>query len=136
MKKSGWILSVLILLATTVGATLLSSKLIEQNRLDVSSARLKTQVQSLMVLTEGMMAGRCAVISDCGNAREYVQDGTDGFLVDFPTANALVKTLELAWGSRYRWREMGFIAHRKVKALEYIAPEKHLIDIILATSPK
>ena len=89
-----------------------------------------------MVLTEGMMAGRCAVISDCGNAREYVQDGTNGFLVDFPTANALVKTLELAWGSRYRWREMGFMAHGKVKALEYIAPEKKLIDIILATSCK
>jgi glycosyltransferase involved in cell wall biosynthesis len=70
-----------------------------------------------MVLTEGMMAGRCAVISDCGNAREYVQDGADGFLVDFPTANTLAKTLDSAWMRRSEWCEMGAAAHRKAKSL-------------------
>jgi glycosyltransferase involved in cell wall biosynthesis len=89
-----------------------------------------------MVLTEGMMAGRVAVISDCGNASFYISDGVDGFLSDFPTVKGFSKALELAWESREQWQEMGLIAHRKVKKFKYIAPEKQFMDIILAISDK
>ena len=85
-----------------------------------------------MVLTEGMMAGRAVVISDCGNASFYVNDGVDGFLVEFPTAQCFSKTLEKAWEARNQWQEMGLFAHRKLKALEHTAPEKELMDFILS----
>jgi len=84
-----------------------------------------------MVLTEGMMAGRCAVISDCGNAREYVQDGVDGFICDFPTGFGFAKTLENAWTRRIEWRKMGELAHARIKTLmpKSSAPEE-LLEIL------
>jgi glycosyltransferase involved in cell wall biosynthesis len=85
-----------------------------------------------MVLTEGMMAGRAAVISDCGNASFYITDREDGFLSDFPTLKCFSKSMELAWENRLRWREMGRMAHRKVTELENKEPEKDLLDLILA----
>ena len=84
-----------------------------------------------MVLTEGMMAGRCAVISDCGNAREYVHDGVDGFICDFPTQSGFAKTLENAWTRRAEWEEMGEMAHVRIKNLmpKSSAPEE-LLEIL------
>jgi glycosyltransferase involved in cell wall biosynthesis len=67
-----------------------------------------------MVLTEGMMAGRCALISDCGNAKEYVQDGVDGFLTDFATPEIFSRGLELAWARKEDWRAMGITASKKI----------------------
>lgn len=69
-----------------------------------------------MVLTEGMACGRVAVITDCGNAREYVEDGEDGFLADFATPEIFARTLERAWVKREKWQEMGKMAHRKMKS--------------------
>lgn len=89
-----------------------------------------------MVLTEGMMAGRTAVISDCGNASFYITDGEDGFLSDFPTLKCFSKSMELAWENRHRWRDMGLMAHSKVKELNNEAPERELLDLIFATALK
>ena len=89
-----------------------------------------------MVLTEGMMAGRVAVISDCGNASFYVSDGVDGFLSDFSTTKCFSKSMELAWENRHRWRDMGLMAHSKVKELNNEAPERELLDLIFATALK
>lgn len=89
-----------------------------------------------MVLTEGMMAGRCAVISDCGNAREYVQDGVDGFICDFPTGFEFAKTLENAWTRRTEWRKMGELAHRKISQLvSEICPSEELLSILIHYCP-
>lgn len=84
-----------------------------------------------MVLTEGMMAGRCAVISDCGNTREYIQNGKDGFICDFPTANGFARTLEDAWARRSDWRAMGELAHIKIKKLmPKLSAAEELIKVI------
>jgi glycosyltransferase involved in cell wall biosynthesis len=84
-----------------------------------------------MVLTEGMMAGRCAVISACGNSMEYVSNGVDGFLVDFPTAGCFSQAMEAAWVHRGEWEEMGRAAHRKISHLvSKVSPSEELLRIL------
>jgi glycosyltransferase involved in cell wall biosynthesis len=84
-----------------------------------------------MVLTEGMMAGRCALISDCGNAKEYVQDGVDGFLADFATPEIFSRGLELAWVRKKDWRTMGITAYKKIAKLAHAEnPVEMLMRVI------
>jgi glycosyltransferase involved in cell wall biosynthesis len=87
-----------------------------------------------MVLTEGMMAGRCAVISECGNAREYVEDGVDGFLCDFPTSKGFAITLEAAWNRRADWHKMGFLAHESIKTKLASASAVELLENLIINS--
>ena len=72
-----------------------------------------------MVLTESMACGRVAVITDCGNAREYVEDGVDGFLAEFATPEIFARALERAWERRAEWKMMGCVAHGRVKSLAH-----------------
>lgn len=67
-----------------------------------------------MVLTEGMACGRVAVITDCGNAREYVENGVDGFLAEFATPEIFAAALERAWVRRSEWQAMGIQSHKKI----------------------
>lgn len=83
-----------------------------------------------MVLTEGMACGRVAVITDCGNAREYVENGVDGFLADFATPEIFAKALERAWARRHEWEEMGILAHRRIAGLGAFDPAKELFDLL------
>ena len=84
-----------------------------------------------MVLTEGMMAGRPVVITDCGNAPLYVTHGLDGFLVDFPTAAGFSNAMEVAWERRAYWQEMGKAAHRKVSQhVSLVSPYEELLKIL------
>jgi glycosyltransferase involved in cell wall biosynthesis len=84
-----------------------------------------------MVLTEGMMAGRVAVISDCGNASVYVSHAEDGFLVDFPTTGCFSKVMDMAWARRGDWGEMGRSAHRKIsQRVPEIPPSEELLRIL------
>lgn len=83
-----------------------------------------------MVLTEGMACGRVAVITPCGNAREYVDDGMDGFLADFATPEIFAKALERAWVRRHEWKDMGILAHRRMARLGDFDPSKELIDLL------
>jgi glycosyltransferase involved in cell wall biosynthesis len=69
-----------------------------------------------MVLTEGMMCGRPAVITNCGNVTEYVDNGIDGFVADFATPRIFGETMENAWARRQEWEEMGRRSHVKMKA--------------------
>jgi glycosyltransferase involved in cell wall biosynthesis len=81
-----------------------------------------------MVLTEGMACGRVAVISDCGNAREYVENGVDGFLAEFATPEIFSHALEKAWERREEWKEMGCKAHRKVRSIgKDVTPSEELL---------
>lgn len=81
-----------------------------------------------MVLTEGMACGRVAVISDCGNAREYVEHGVDGFLAEFATPEIFSHALEKAWERREEWKEMGCKAHRKVRSIgKDVTPSEELL---------
>jgi glycosyltransferase involved in cell wall biosynthesis len=83
-----------------------------------------------MVLTEGMACGRLAVITDCGNAREYVEDGVDGFLAAFATPEIFADALERAWERRHEWENMGILAHGKIARLGDFDPAKNLIELL------
>jgi len=83
-----------------------------------------------MVLTEGMACGRVAVITDCGNAREYVEDGVDGFLAVFATPEIFAAALERAWVRRHEWKNMGILAHRRIARLGDFDPSKDLIELL------
>ena len=83
-----------------------------------------------MVLTEGMACGRLAVITDCGNAREYVEDGVDGFLAAFATPEIFADALERSWERRHEWENMGFLAHGKIARLGDFDPSKDLIELL------
>jgi len=85
-----------------------------------------------MVLTEGMACGRVAVITDCGNSCEYVEDGEDGFLAEFATPEIFAGTLEQAWVKKEKWQEMGKRAHYKIKSLfADEIPSENLLEMIL-----
>jgi glycosyltransferase involved in cell wall biosynthesis len=84
-----------------------------------------------MVLTEGMACGRVAVIAHCGNAREYVEDGVDGFLAEFATPEIFAAALERAWVRRHEWQTMGIQAHEKILRLSLNEnPSDLLIEMI------
>lgn len=90
-----------------------------------------------MVLTEGMACGRVAVVTDCGNAREYVVDGEDGFLAEFATPGIFARTLERAWDKREQWQEMGRKAHTKMKSrFSNEIPSDNLLEMVLQTYEK
>lgn len=86
-----------------------------------------------MVLTEGMMCGRAAVITACGNAREFVTPGGDGFLVESATAACFARGLEEAWARRAEWRAMGVRAHEKMRARREPPPHLGLLAYIEST---
>jgi glycosyltransferase involved in cell wall biosynthesis len=88
-----------------------------------------------MVLTEGMSAGRIAVITACGNAAEYVDDGVDGFLAGFATPAVFAEAMERAWAVRDQWREMGERAHRKMRQMACRPPHQELMELIDSLPP-
>jgi len=83
------------------------------NHLQVLSARGEG---GPMVLTEGMICGRPVVITDCGNVKEYVNDGDEGFIADFATPKIFSLAMERAWAVRDQWKDMGLRAHMKIMA--------------------
>jgi glycosyltransferase involved in cell wall biosynthesis len=83
-----------------------------------------------MVLTEGMACGRVAVIANCGNAREYVEEGVDGFLAAFATPEVFADALERAWERRHEWKNMGILAHGKIARLGDSDPSKNLMELL------
>jgi hypothetical protein len=62
---------------------------------------------------------------------EYVSNGVDGFLVDFPTAACFSQAMEAAWAHRGEWKEMGRAAHRKISHLvSKVPPSEELLRIL------
>jgi glycosyltransferase involved in cell wall biosynthesis len=83
-----------------------------------------------MVLTEGMACGRVAVITECGNAREYVEDGVNGFLAEFATPEIFARALERAWEQRHEWQVIGIKALSRICRLGDSDPSKNLMELL------
>jgi glycosyltransferase involved in cell wall biosynthesis len=60
-----------------------------------------------LVLTEAMMYGRPALVTDVGGNAEVVEDGVTGFISPGPALDALDQTLDRAWRGRENWPAMG-----------------------------
>ncbi len=84
-----------------------------------------------MVLTEGMMCGRPAIITKCGHVEKYVENGINGFVADFSTADIFARAMEEAWARRHEWEAMGKLAHQKLYSANGFNPYNELYEIVL-----
>lgn len=65
-------------------------------------------------LVEAMFCQRMAITTPFPASREFIEDGETGFLARAATVEEMALALERAWALRDRWREMGFLAARRV----------------------
>ena len=78
---------------------------------------LPSRVEGLpLVLTEAMLCGRPAVVTDVGGSTELVEDGVNGFVASSPSVVALDEALERAWRRRGEWPEIGAAAAASARA--------------------
>jgi L-malate glycosyltransferase len=64
-----------------------------------------------LALSEAMLCGRTAVVTDVGGNAELVIDGVNGFVAQSATLASLKETMERAWINRAMWEDMGRQAH-------------------------
>jgi L-malate glycosyltransferase len=88
-----------------------------------------------LALTEAMVCGRPAVVTDVGGNAELVEDGITGFVAESPTPNGFASALERAWEQRRCWKEMGSRAHKKIVSRLKTPPERQLLNIIESSDP-
>lgn len=68
-----------------------------------------------LALTEAMMYGRVAIVTDVAGNAEVLEHGVTGYIAESPTVSALSRTLEEAWMARDHWREMGQLAGVRIR---------------------
>jgi glycosyltransferase involved in cell wall biosynthesis len=85
-----------------------------------------------LALTEAMVCGRPAVVTDVGGNAELIRDGVTGFVAASPTVPAISDALERAWTSRARWPDMGRAAAADVTARLSPAPAARLLSLVRA----
>ena len=68
-----------------------------------------------LVVVEAMLCGRPCIASDVGGNRELIRDGINGFLAKAPTVELLDETMNRAWDSRGRLKEMGCTAAKDAR---------------------
>lgn len=64
-----------------------------------------------LALTEAMLCGRPAVVTDVGGNAELISDRVTGFVAQSATLDSLRDAMERSWTWRNRWEEMGARAH-------------------------
>jgi len=68
-----------------------------------------------LTLVEAMLCGRPSIVTDVGGNRELVRDGINGFLAKAPTVELVDETMNRAWESRDRLKEMGCAAAKDAR---------------------
>lgn len=89
-----------------------------------------------LALTEAMLCGRPAVVTDVGGNIELIEEGLTGFVAEGPTTKGLRGAMERAWSAREKWAKMGQRAHRVVKERLTSRPEERLLSIIETVAQK
>lgn len=87
-----------------------------------------------LALQEAMAHGRMAIATDVGGARDLVSDGRTGFLVPYPSVDALDHTLDRAWQQRSTWQSMGLAARAQLLAALPADPIAYFEEAILKTT--
>lgn len=83
-----------------------------------------------LAIVEAMLCGRPCVVTDVGGVREWIEDGSSGYIAAAATIPALAGTLETAWRQRDRWAAMGRNAYERALALYDPEPGKTLLERI------
>jgi glycosyltransferase involved in cell wall biosynthesis len=94
---------------------------------------LSSRMEGLpLALVEAMLCARPAIVTDVGGNAELIEDGKSGFVAPAPSVAALEETMERAWQSRERWREMGIAASERVRQMVPADPGAALADDLLS----
>ena len=67
-----------------------------------------------LTLTEAMRFKRAAIVTKVGGVEELIEDGINGFIAHYPSAEAIDEALERAWNKRGEWEAMGIRAHHTI----------------------
>lgn len=83
-----------------------------------------------LALTEAMLCGRPAVVTDVGGNAELIDHGETGFIAESPTVTSLGRALNRAWLQQGRWEEMGRRAHDVMLRRLQPTPGQRLAELL------
>jgi glycosyltransferase involved in cell wall biosynthesis len=83
-----------------------------------------------LALTEAMLCGRPAVVTDVAGNAELITEGITGFVAESATLSSIQSTLERAWEHRTQWSEMGRRAHDFIASRLTPTPDQRLASLI------
>jgi glycosyltransferase involved in cell wall biosynthesis len=84
-----------------------------------------------LALTEAMLCGRPAVVTDVGGNAELITEAVTGFVAESATLASLGKALERAWQQKEHWDVMGCRAHRIMMKRLQPPPEELLARLLM-----
>lgn len=86
-----------------------------------------------LALTEAMLCGRPAVVTDVAGNAELIAHDYSGFVAHSATLTGLRGAMEQSWQARERWEEMGQRAHEMMTAELAPPPGRIVADAIVRT---
>lgn len=75
-----------------------------------------------IAMVEAMLSARLVIASAVGGIPEWIDNGTNGFLIPAPTPELMASTLEDAWARRDEWQTLGERARKTALSLTNANP--------------
>lgn len=89
-----------------------------------------------LAMIEALLCGRPVIATNVGGIGEWIDDGTNGFLIPAPTPAAVDATLERVWGCHSTLQSMGISAHQRTVAKRDDQPAATLLSWLEEASDK
>jgi glycosyltransferase involved in cell wall biosynthesis len=86
-----------------------------------------------LAMLEALKCGRPALMTDVGGARDWIENGVNGWISPACTAEAVAESLERVWDAQPQWPQMGREAAAKTRSLPDF-PERQLLVLPSPTS--
>lgn len=83
-----------------------------------------------LALVEAMLCGRTAVVTDVGGNKEWIDDGSYGFIAAAATVASFEAALQRAFAQKDAWQQLGILAHQKAMEIYDPAAGKTLLQLI------
>lgn len=79
-----------------------------------------------LAMLEALKCGRPVLMTDVGGARDWIEEGVNGWISPACTAEAVAESLERVWTAQPQWPQMGRKAAAKTRSLPAF-PERQLL---------
>jgi len=83
-----------------------------------------------MVLVEAMLSGRPVVSTNVGLVKDWLKDGSMGFIAEASLPDSLDEALERCWARQDQWQKMGQFAYESAKAQVQTDPAREILAIL------